>query len=220
VIRELDRSLGGQKHTGACSAISSAILHEHTGNGERLQQSLDAALAACRDAPDLSSELKLDLARTCLGHDMEAGATEVMRDVMRNASSGQALAKAMSVLEQAGRAELATQLAQESRQHVVDLVANGAERAKAGDYHGAVELMQEAAARLPRNPQVAFNAALAILRCLEHTGWDEQLAHELPGLVDKLRRLDPRNPKLPALAGLHQQILKKYDKGPRARKAG
>jgi DNA-binding NarL/FixJ family response regulator len=220
VIRDLDRSLGGQKHAGACSAISSAILHEHTGNEQRLQQSLDAALAACREAPDLSSELKLELARNCLEHDMEAGATEVLRDVMRNASSGQAMARAMGVLEQAGRAELATRLAQESRQHVVDLVANGAERAKAGDYHGAVELMQEAVARLPRNPQVAFNAALAILRCLEHTGWDEQLAHELPGLVDNLRRLDPRNPKLPALAGLHQQILKKYNKGPRARKAG
>jgi hypothetical protein len=80
--------------------------------------------------------------------------------------------------------------------------------------------MQEAAARLPSNPAVAFNAALAILRCLEHTGWDERLGHSLPGLVANVRRLDPRNPKLPALAGLHEQILKKYDKGPRARKAG
>jgi DNA-binding NarL/FixJ family response regulator len=220
VIRDLDRSLGGQKHSGACSAISSAILHEHTGNQERLRQSLEAALAACRDAPALSSDLKLELARTCLDHGMEAGATEVMRDVMRNASSGQAMAKAMGVLEQAGRAELATRLAQESRQHVVDLVAGGAQRANAGDYHGAVALMQEALARLPRNPQVAFNAALAILRCLEHAGWDDNLGREVPGLIDNLRRLDPRNPKLPALAGLHQQILKKYDKGPRSRKAG
>jgi hypothetical protein len=35
-----------------------------------------------------------------------------------------------------------------------------------------------------------------------------------------VRRLDPRNAKLAALANLHQQILKKYDKGPRAKKAG
>ena len=33
-----------------------------------------------------------------------------------------------------------------------------------------------------------------------------------------MRRLDPVNPKLPALAGLHQQILKKYDKGRAPRK--
>jgi hypothetical protein len=34
-----------------------------------------------------------------------------------------------------------------------------------------------------------------------------------------VRRLDPVNPKLPALAGLHQQILKKYDKGARTARA-
>jgi hypothetical protein len=33
-----------------------------------------------------------------------------------------------------------------------------------------------------------------------------------------VRRLDPRNAKLPALANLHQQILKKYDKTPRTLK--
>jgi DNA-binding NarL/FixJ family response regulator/Tfp pilus assembly protein PilF len=220
VIRDLDRSMGNQKNTGACSAIASSVLHEYTGNSERLAESLGAALAACRDAPDLSQGLKLQLARTCLQNDMQDGATEVLRDVMRNAGTGSEMATAMAVLEQAGHGELATRLAQESRQHVVDLVANGAARATSGDYQGAVELMQEAAIRLPRNPAVAFNAALASLRYLEHTGWDERLGHDVPGLIDKLRRLDPRNPKLPALAGLHQQILKKYDKGPRVRKAG
>jgi hypothetical protein len=212
--------MGNQKNTGACSAIASSVLHEYTGNSQRLAESLEAALTACRDAPDLSQGLKLQLARTCLQNDMQDGATEVMRDVMRNAGTGSEMASAMAVLEQAGHGELATRLAQESRQHVVDLVANGAARATSGDYQGAVELMQEAAIRLPRNPAVAFNAALASLRCLEHTGWDERLGQEVPALIDKLRRLDPRNPKLPALAGLHQQILKKYDKGPRARKAG
>jgi hypothetical protein len=212
--------MGNQKNAGACSAIASSVLHEYTGNSQRLAESLGAALVACRDAPELSQALKLQLARTCLQNDMQDGATEVMRDVMRNAGTGSEMASAMAVLEQAGHGELATRLAQESRQHVVDLVANGAARATSGDHRGAVELMQEAAIRLPRNPAVAFNAALASLRCLEHTGWDERLAHEVPALIDKLRRLDPRNPKLPALAGLHQQILKKYDKGPRARKAG
>jgi DNA-binding NarL/FixJ family response regulator/Tfp pilus assembly protein PilF len=220
VIRDLDRSMGGQKNSAACSAISSAILHEHTGDSARLNEALKAALSACRDAPDLAPDLKLELARSCLQNDMEEGASEVMRDVMRNASDGAAMARAMRVLEQAGRPELASALAQESRQHVVDLVAGGAARANSGDYTGAVELMQEAVTRLPANPQVAFNAALAILRCIEHTGWDERLGQNALALIENVRRLDPRNAKLAALANLHQQILKKYDKGPRAKKAG
>jgi DNA-binding NarL/FixJ family response regulator len=220
VIRDLDRSMGGRKNVPACSAIASMVLHEATGNSERLAESLKAALAACEDAPGLSHDLKLDLARSCLAHGMEDGAADVLRDVMRNAGDGAAMSRAMSVLEQAGHGDMATRLAQESRQHVHDLVSGGAERAKAGDYQGAVELMQEAASRLPSNPAVAFNAVLAILRCLEHVGWDERLAHSVPGMIDNVRRLDPRNPKLPALAGLHQQVLDKYNKGPRVNKAG
>jgi hypothetical protein len=65
-----------------------------------------------------------------------------------------------------------------------------------------------------------FNAALAILKCLDHEGWDERLGQQAMGYIAGVRRLDPVNPKLPALAGLHQQILKKYDKGPRLKKAG
>jgi len=219
-IRELDRTMGGRQHADACSAISSALLHEYTGNEERLAQALTAAVAASQESPAMSSDLKLELARSCLEHDMPEGATSLVRDVMRNASDATAMDRAMSVMAQAGQAELGASLAQEARQHVVDLVAGGAERAKSGDHHGAVTLMQEAAQRMPGNPQVAFNAALALLRCLEHTGWDDKLGAQALGQLAAVRRLDPRNPKLAALSALHQTVLKKYNKGARAAKVG
>ena len=213
VIRDLDKSMGGQRNTGVCSAISSAMVHEYTGNETRLNESLSAALAACKDASGLSSDTKMELARNCLHNNMEEGAADVMRDVMRNAPNNAAMAKAMGVFEKAGRADLAHGLAQQSRQQVVDLVAAGANKAKEGDYKGAVELMVEAVAKLPDNPQVVFNAAVAVLKCLENVGWEERLGQLALTMIDNVRRLDPVNPKLPALAGLHQQILKKYDKG-------
>jgi DNA-binding NarL/FixJ family response regulator/Tfp pilus assembly protein PilF len=219
VIRDLDKSMAGQKNTSACSAISSALVHEYTGNDVRLAESLSAALAACRDSTGLSADVKMELARNCLQNNMEEGAAEVMRDVMRNASSPAAMAKAMGVFEKAGRADLATTVSQESRQAVAELVAAGASKAKEGDYKGAVALMVEAVNKLPDNPQVVFNAAVAVLKCLENMGWDERLGHYVITLIDSVRRLDPVNPKLPALAGLHQQILKKYDKGVRTKKA-
>jgi hypothetical protein len=219
VIRDLDKSMGGQKNTVVCSAISSAMLHEYTGNEVRLNESLTAALAGARDASGLSADVKMELARNCLQNNMEEGAAEVMRDVMRNATNNAAMAKAMSVFEKAGRTDLAASVAQESRQQVVDMVAAGANKAKEGDYKGAVELMIEAVGKLPDNPQVAFNAAVAVLKGLENMGWDERLGQHAVSLIDSVRRLDPVNPKLPALAGLHQQILKKYDKGTRAKKA-
>jgi DNA-binding NarL/FixJ family response regulator/Tfp pilus assembly protein PilF len=219
VIRDLDKSMGGQKNTVACSAISSAMVHEYTGNEVRLNESLTAALAACKDATSLSADAKMELARNCLQNNMEEGAADVMRDVMRNASNNAAMAKAMSVFEKAGRSDLATSTARESRQQVVDMVAAGANKAKEGDFKGAVELMTQAVTKLPNNPQVAFNACVAVLKCLENLGWEERLGQYAVTLIDSVRRLDPVNPKLPALAGLHQQILKKYDKGAHAKKA-
>ena len=219
VIRDLDKTMGGQKNTVVCSAISSAMVHEYTGNEVRLAESLTTALAGAKDAAGLSSDVKMELARNCLQNNMEEGATEVMRDVMRNASNNAAMAKAMEVFQKAGRGDLAASVAQESRQQVVDLVAAGANKAKEGDYRGAVVLMTEAVNKLPDNPQVAFNAAVAVLKCLENVGWDGRLGQYALSLIDNVRRLDPVNPKLPALTGLHQQILKKYDKGSSARKA-
>ncbi len=220
VIRDLDKSMAFQKHTPLCSAIASSLVHEYTGNEARLAESLAAALAGSQEAPDLRPEIKLELARTCIENGMEEGAAEIVRDVMRNAQNGAAVARAMAVFENAGQAETAQKLAMESRQQVVDLVATGAAKAKSGDYKGAVVLMQEAATKLPDNPQVVFNAALAILKCLDHEGWDERLGQQALSYIAGVRRLDPVNPKLPALAGLHHQILKKYDKGPRPKRAG
>lgn len=173
-IRDLDKSLAGQRNTAVCSAISSAMLHEYTGNAARLEESIHFALAGVRRATGLSSDLRLELARTCLEGGQPEQAAEVLRGVMRNAGSAAAMAKAMRVLEDAGQGELAQQLAAESRQEVVDMVAVGAARAKEGDYRGAVELMMEAVAKLPENGQVVFNAAVAVLKCLENTGWDKR----------------------------------------------
>ncbi len=211
VIRDLDKSMGGQKNTGVCSAISSAMVHEYTGNEARLAESLTQALTACKDATGISNEMKMELARNCLANNMEEGATAVMREVMLNATNNTAMAKAMSVFEKAGKGDLALELAQQSRQAVIELVAAGAAKAKEGDFRGAVSLMVEAVNKLPDNPQVVFNAAIAVLKCLENVGWDERLGAYASSLIDTVRRLDPVNPKLPALAGLHQQILKKYD---------
>jgi tetratricopeptide (TPR) repeat protein len=213
VIRDLDRSMGNQRNTAACSAISSAMVHEYTGNEQRLNEALGQALTACKDAIGLSDSTKLELARNCISNNMEEGAAEVMREVMRNAPNNAAMAKAMSVFEKAGKGDLALQLAQQARQEVVDLVASGASKAKEGDFRGAVQLMVEAVNKLPDNPQVVFNAAVAVLKCLENVGWDDRLGQYALSLIDTVRRLDPTNPKLNALSGLHQQILKKYNKG-------
>jgi hypothetical protein len=130
--------------------------------------------------------------------------------VMRNAPNGPVMEKAMRVFTQAGRKELAEKLMQDSRRQVIELVAAGAEKAKNGDYRGAVAFMAEAVNKLPDNPQVVFNAALAALKCLDNLGWEDALGQQAHSLIERARILDPTNPRLTPLADLYQDMLKKY----------
>jgi DNA-binding NarL/FixJ family response regulator/Tfp pilus assembly protein PilF len=211
VIRDMEKSLSHLDKTPACRALSSALVHTRLGNAEQAVQDLDAAVAACRHTDGISNDMKMELAKSCLQHTLDAGASEVMRDVMSNAADEAAFAKAMSVFEQAGRMELAETVAKESRRQVVELVSGGAEKARHGDYQGAVELMTAAARKLPENPQVVFNAAVAVLKYLENLGWDNKMGELLRGYIEASRRLDPNNPRLQALTNLYQEILKKYE---------
>lgn len=210
VIRDLEKSMAGQAKTAVCRALSSALLHTHSGNAERAAEELSMAVAACRETTGLSNGLKMELAATCLRHDLDDSASEVMCDVMSNAADQGALASAMLVFEKAGRKDLAEAVVRESRRQIVELVSGGAERAKQGDYRGAVELMTAAVHKLPENPQVVFNAAVAVLKYLENVGWDSKLSDQVRGHIESARRLDPGNPRLLPLTELYQTILKKY----------
>jgi DNA-binding NarL/FixJ family response regulator len=210
VIRDFEKSMNGMSKTAACSAISSAMVHEFNGDAARLTESLNAAVAACRETSGMSGDLKMELARNCLQNSQEEAASEVMLDVMRNSANEALVAKAMRVFEQAGRVELGEDLAKQSRRQVFDMVADGAQKARSGDYQGAVTLMTEAVKKMPDNPQVNFNAALALLKYLENIGWDDKLGKQARTLIDSARRLEPANPRLSALAALYQEMLVKH----------
>lgn len=210
VVRDLQKSMSGNKKTEACRAISAALIHAQTGDTERAAEELNAAVAACRGTIELSNDMKMALAKSCLENNLEESASEVMLEVMNNAPDGAAMAKAMKIFEAVGRQDLAESVAKESRRQVVELVASGAEKAKQGDYRGAVALMTEAAQKLPDNPQVVFNAAVAALKCLENVGWDQQLGGQARWYIENSRRLDPANPRLSVLSDLYLAIMKKH----------
>lgn len=209
VIRDLQKSMSGNDKTPACKSLSSAMLYKTLGDTERTEQELMAAVSACRNHVGMSDDMKMVLAQGCLANGMEEDAAEVMLDVMNNASNEEDIARAKKVLAEAGHADLAEKLVGESRRQVADLLTSGADKARHGDYQGAVDLMQEALRKMPENPQVAFNAAVAILKYMENLGWDGQMGERCRGLIDKVRQLEPSNPRLEPLSEMYQQLAQK-----------
>lgn len=210
VIRDLEKSMTGQKKTEACRAISSAMIHASTGDTAKLTAELDAAVLANRDDIGLSNDLKLGLAKSCLENDKEDAASEVIMEVMRNAPNQSMVTKALGVFENAGKGHLGKELAQRSQKEVKDLVALGVQKAKEGDYRGSVDLMSSAARKSPDNPQVVLNAALAALKCIENLGWDPATGNLAKQLIESAARLDPMNNRLRAIRGLYEELQKRF----------
>lgn len=210
VIRDLEKSFKDTKKMPACRALSAALVHTQEGDTEKAARELANAVAASRDNTELSETLKLELAKNCLEHNLEDAASEVILSVMNNSGDQATVAKAMKLFEDNGKKELAEKLVKESKEQVSTLVSSGVEKAKSGDYLGAVTAMTEAAAKLPNNPQVTFNSALAILKYLENLGWDQSLGEQAKYFIEHTRKIDPGNTKLAALTNYFQNVQKKY----------
>ncbi len=209
-ISDLDRSMQGMRQTEACSALSSAMVLSQAGEKDKAIEAINRAVEASRTNANLSDDLKIDLVKTCLEQQQHDAAAEMISEVMRNAADDQALDKAKRVLEEAGLKSMADDLVLKTRQDVLDLVATGAKHAETGNFEDAVDFMLQAVRRMPGNTQVGMNAALALLKLLEHRGWNEKFAAQVRSLIERARHSDPSNPRIASLTAYFQSMLTKY----------
>lgn len=210
-IRDLESSMGGLSTTPACASLSKALYHTRTGAPELAQAALQDALHAGSAVSALSLDMKQELVKACLDNDLEAEGSQLVIDILRNAADEHTVERTRALLRERGRGDLSNELEERVHVEVRGLISAGAEMVKAGNFDGAVREMMAAVQKMPGNPHVLFNAALALLRHIENRGWNERLAAQARGLIARTRRLDPTNSRLDALGGFMQQLVRKYN---------
>lgn len=209
-IRDLDKTMAGTPAASTCSALAKALLHQCNGNREAARQDLARAIKAAREDTTLPTSLKHELIKACLDNQLEAESSELVVDILRHAADEATIENTRSILRDRGREDLSERIEERLHSEVKAYIATGAEKAQAGDYDGAVTEMMNAVRRMPGNPHVLFNAALALLRHIEHNGWNERFAAQARTLITRTRRLDPANPRLDAITKFMQGLVRKY----------
>ena len=209
-IRDLERSMENLPATGLCTSLSRALYHASKGERDAAQDTLRSALKASGDLAALSVPMRQELAKACLDHQLEQEGSELVMDILRASTDERTVETTRSMLRERGREDLSDELEQRLHAEVKSLIAAGAHKAQAGDLDGAVQEMMVAVHKMPGNPHVLFNAALALLRHIEHRGWNERLVAQARTLIARTRRFDPNNPRLDALVGFMQQLGRKY----------
>lgn len=209
-ITDLDRSMGRQPKGEVCKAVCNALIHAHKQDRAGAQQALKAAILAGGTIRELSVELRQDLIKTCFEQDMQEQASELATDLLRSSADERTIETTRAVLDTRGLGQLSRKIEARVQAEVKTLVTTGAEKARAGDFDGAVSEMMSAARKLPGNPHVLFNAALALLRHIEHRGWNDAFATQAHGFIQRAQRLSPANPRLAAITGFMHDLIKRY----------
>lgn len=209
-LSDLARSMAGQPKAPICVALARALYHSATGAPDKARAALHEAVATGADSSQLSIGMKQELVRACFDNELDAEGSELVLDILRNTADEHTLNATRAALRARGRELLAEQLEERTREEVRNLVARGAAKAKAGDFDGAVSEMMHAVRQMPGNPHVLFNAALALLRHVEHRGWNERFARQAGTLIARARRYDPLSPRLAAISAFMHSLFQKY----------
>lgn len=209
-IRDLDRTMTGTPAARTCSALAKALLHQCTGDRDAACRDLARAVEAARHETELPTSLKQELVKASLDNQLESESSELVVDILRHAADEATIESTRSILRERGREDLSEQIEARLHNEVKGYIVAGAEKAQAGDYDGAIIDMMNAVRRMPGNSHVLFNAALALLRHIEHNGWNERFAAQAHTLITRTRRLDPANPRLDAITRFMHGLAGKY----------
>jgi len=216
VVRELERTNRGDAAFDACRSYANALLLDKTGNAgaaaAELQSAVNAVSAASAGS-GLSPNIKMDMARACLEHQMDEQASSVLMTVVNDSGSGVSPEQAMGVFARAGRTDLVDGMGQQLRAQAQILLGVADEKRNMGDVRGAVQTLMEALHIAPRNLQVMIATAGGILRQVNELGWDHPLGETAAGLLDGIRAQDAQHPRLAALEDEYQAARRKYGIG-------
>lgn len=195
------------EHSAIVFAATESVAHRAAGNHPEAAAALKRAMAH-DGVHKLSAQTVVSLADACFAMGREDDAHDLLRHAIQNNHEDDTLKrKVHDVLTAAGKdPSEATAMIEESTRQVIQLNNDGVLKAQSGQLAQAIELLCQAANRLPNNLQIVSNAALVIALSMVRNGQKtEDLAqclHYRNALVNK----SPNHPKLAQIDSLLKQL--------------
>jgi len=213
---ELRRDWRGNKQGELAALVMEGLCAEKEGDPAKAKRAVEQAILlheAIKNeggAAPVSQKLTLDLAQACLATGNEAAAQEIVRKVAAENHENRAMiAQVQNIYTKAGREQNGQELLAQVGREIVELNNRGVLAARSGDVQGSVQLLMEAAERVP-NLQFLVNATKAIFTLLEIKGWDANLAKRGLRYLEMAQTKDIRNPRVISARETYQRVARKY----------
>jgi DNA-binding response OmpR family regulator len=211
-LRDVRVSFNGSPEAEFTASVMESLVHKQTGDEAASAKALEAALAIQKTNPIAADEnLSLDLAKACFAHGKDDEAKRVIESLVRNNHDSVALIqKAKQIFADAGKGAEGNAIVDGSVKEIIQLNNQGVMKAKEGDLDGSVQLLTEAAEKMPGNLQIILNAAQALLVHIDQRGWNEHYMDSARRYMDTARVKSATHPKLLSINKLAQEVTKKY----------
>lgn len=218
ITADMKREWRGDKQAEMAALVTESLCLNAEGSPEKakalVDQALDLQSEAAAQALELgkpiSQRLTVDLAHACFATGKEEEATTLMRQVAaENNEDPHLMGHINTVFEKTGQADAGKALLDQVSKEIIELNNRGVMAARSGDLEGAVQLLIQAAEKVP-NLQFLVNAAKAIFTLLDKRGWDHDLAAKGSEYLDRAQRKDRKNSKVASARELYMTVAKKY----------
>ncbi len=212
LMNDLKREFRGDLAAELTAMTFDALCLEEEGLKAKAQSLLNTALILkeqCKDE-DLSPQQSTDLALACLkSGKKEEGEALIRQIAFENFENKKVLAQLDKVFKETHLAENTQELLASIAEEIETIDEKSAAALKKGDWLGNARLMREAVQKIP-GTAFLIKAALAIFTLLEHQGWDHDWAVEGLSYLQRAKKKEPDNPKLPGVFALYAMVAKKY----------
>lgn len=211
-LRDVRESFNGSPEAEFTASVMESLVHQKTGNTAASAKALESALEIQKTHGLKSQEdLSLDLAKACFAHGKDEEAKSLIENLVRNNHDSVALIqKAKQLFNEVGKGEEGKAIVDGSVKEIIQLNNQGVMKAKEGDLDGSVQLLTEAAEKMPGNLQIILNAAQALLVHIDKRGWNESYMESALRYINVARGISAAHPKLLSVNKLAQDVTKKY----------
>jgi tetratricopeptide (TPR) repeat protein len=206
VVQEARKSFT-DTHSNVLLGATESVVHRVSGNDELAHAALEKALAV-GELGHLPVDSVMAMANACfaLGRDEEA-IDLLHHAVQNNHEDDEIKDKVHAVLVAAGKdPDEASAIIANSTRAVVLLNNEGVRKAQAGQLNEAIELLSEAAERLPKNLQILANVTLVMSLDLARNGRDPAKLAKCLAFRELLVKKSPNHPKLEQINSLLKQL--------------
>lgn len=206
VVADAQKSFSDE-NSAIVLAATESVAHRAAGNLALAEVAIAKAMGQ-GDLSQLPVQTVMSVAEACFVMGKEQEATQLLRHAIQNNHEDDFIKnKVHEVLTAAGKdASEASAMIEESTQEVIRINNEGVRKAEAGQLAEAIELLCEAANRLPNNLQIVGNAALVLALAQVRNGKQADEMSKCLQYRTMLLNKSPNHPKLSQIDGLLKQI--------------